>query len=100
MLGEAAAYGRKQALTDVANYGREGITGERPRGEIGFSSLRGGSVIGEHSVIFASEHERLNLEHIAENRGAFATGALVAAKYATTAKPGRLTMQDILGISA
>ncbi|WP_374763139.1 4-hydroxy-tetrahydrodipicolinate reductase [Yunchengibacter salinarum] len=98
MLGEAAADGRGRRLADVARTSREGTTGPRPEGEIGFATLRGGAVIGEHEVIFASENERLTLSHKAENRGLFAAGAVRAARWAATQAPGRYAMTDVLGL--
>lgn len=98
MLGEAAAIGRGVALDDVACKSRDGDVGPRPAGEIGFSTLRGGSVIGEHSVIFASDSERLTLSHHAENRDLFAEGAIAAALWAVKQKHGRYSMQDVLGL--
>lgn len=98
MLGEAAADGREVKLDDVACKSRDGITGEREQGEIGFASLRGGSVIGEHSVIFASESERITLSHHAENRTLFSDGAIAAALWAVGKANGRYSMQDVLGL--
>lgn len=98
MLGEAAAEGRDVKLDDVACKGRDGNDSERKEGEIGFASLRGGSVIGEHSVIFASESERIILSHHAENRGLFAEGALMAALWAVGKPHGRYSMQDVMGL--
>ncbi|WP_245999381.1 4-hydroxy-tetrahydrodipicolinate reductase [Eilatimonas milleporae] len=98
LLGEAAAHGRGVALDDVARRSRDGVIGERPAGEIGFATLRGGSVIGEHEVIFAAGSERLVLAHRAEDRGLFARGALTAARWAATAAPGRYDMLDVLGL--
>ncbi|WP_308911046.1 4-hydroxy-tetrahydrodipicolinate reductase [Pseudokordiimonas caeni] len=96
MLGEAAAKGRGVDLGTVACKARDGVIGERPVGEIGFATLRGGAVIGEHEVIFASDSERLILSHKAENRSLFAKGAVVAARFAATVPAGRYTMQDVL----
>lgn len=98
MLAEAAAAGRGVALQDVARYAREGITGARPTGEIGFSVVRGGGVIGEHSVIFAGEDEVLTLSHSARDRGLFARGALEAAVWLAGRSPGAYDMQDVLGL--
>lgn len=98
MLGEAAAEGRAVQLESVARRSRDGVIGERPDGEIGFATLRGGAVIGEHSVMFAGASERLELTHKAENRGLFADGALVAARFAATAMPARYTMAQVLGL--
>ncbi len=98
MLGEAAADGRNIALKDNFESGRDGITGERKEGAIGFAALRGGSVVGEHQAIFAGAHERLVLGHIAEDRGIFARGAVKAAQWAQGRKPGLYDMADVLGI--
>lgn len=98
MLGEAAAKGRGVALGDVRTPAREGLTGERAAGTIGFSAIRGGAVIGEHDVIFASGSERLVLSHKAENRRLFADGAVRAALWAAAQKPGRYSMTDVLGL--
>lgn len=99
MLGEAAAEGRGVSLADVKDSGRDGITGARTRGHIGFAALRGGDVVGEHDVIFASEGERLILRHIATDRMLFARGAMKATLWARGRKPGEYDMMDVLGIS-
>lgn len=99
MLGEAAAAGRGVALGDVADRGRDGQTGARAPGAIGFAALRGGSVVGEHSAIFAGEKERIVLSHIAEDRSIFARGAVAAAKWGHGRKPGIYSMLDVLGLS-
>jgi len=96
MLGEAAAEGRGVKLTDVADRGRDGLPGARKRGDIGFAALRGGSVVGEHSVIFAAEKERITLSHSAEDRAIFARGAVHAAKWGVGKGPGQFSMQDVL----
>jgi len=96
MLGEAAAEGRGQPLDALRTPAREGITGERVDGSIGFAALRGGAVIGEHEVIFASESERLVLSHKAENRGLFADGAVKAALWLVHQPPARYSMSDML----
>ena len=98
ILGEAAAKGRSVSLSDVAQHVRDGVTGVRPTGEIGFQSLRGGGVVGDHTVMFAGPAERLEISHKAEHRGLFAEGALVAARFAATANAGRYSMQDVLGL--
>ena len=98
MLGEAAARGRQVALADVAQRVRDGITGARPTGEIGFSVIRGGGIIGEHSVIFAAEDEILTLSHSARDRGLFARGAVEAARWVAGRPPGLYDMQDVLGL--
>jgi 4-hydroxy-tetrahydrodipicolinate reductase len=78
---------------------REGITGARPRGKIGFATLRGGSVVGEHAVILAGEGEVIELAHRATDRAIFARGAVKAALWARTQKPGLYSMTDVLGLS-
>ena len=97
MLGEAAARGRGVDLGRAAIRARDGITGARPEGAIGFSVVRGGGVIGEHSVIFAGEDEILTLSHSARDRGLFARGALAAARWVASRDPGVYDMQDVLG---
>jgi len=97
-LGRAAAEGRDVALDDVAQWARHGITGERKRGDIGFAVLRGGNVVGDHSVIFAVEDERLELSHKAQSRQIFARGAVHAALWSKDRAPGFYTMFDVLGI--
>ncbi len=98
MLGEAAAQGRGVNLSDVSDRGRDGETGARNRGDIGFVSLRGGDVVGEHDVIFAGEGERIILRHIASDRMLFARGAIKAALWGQSQKPGEYTMLDVLGL--
>lgn len=98
LLGEAAAKGRAIDLKDHSERGRDGITGARVSGAIGFASLRGGSVAGDHMVIFASENERIELIHRAENRAIFAKGAVKAACWLNAQKPGRYNMQEVLGL--
>jgi 4-hydroxy-tetrahydrodipicolinate reductase len=98
MLGEAAAEGRGIALADHRESGRDGITGARKRGDIGFSAIRGGDVVGEHDVIFAADGERIVLRHLATDRGIFARGALKAALWGQDRKPGEYDMLDVLGI--
>ncbi len=98
MLGQAAADGRKVSLDDVAVRCRDGHTGARRRGDIGFQSLRGGSVIGDHTVILAGEGERVELKHIASDRGIFARGAVKAALWGRGKAPGLYTMADVLGL--
>jgi len=97
MLGQAAARGRGVDLDRVSIRARDGITGARPEGAIGFSVVRGGGVIGEHSVIFAGEDEILTLSHSARDRGLFARGALAAARWAVSRDPGAYDMRDVLG---
>jgi 4-hydroxy-tetrahydrodipicolinate reductase len=100
MLGEAAAEGRGVTLDAVAVRARDGITGERTDGSIGFSVMRGGGIVGEHSVIFAAEDEILTLAHSARDRGLFARGALEAALWLVGRPPGAYDMQDVLGFRA
>ncbi len=97
-LGEAAAAGRGVALADTANWTRHGHTGERRRGDIGFSVLRGGNVVGDHTVVFAADDERLELSHKAQSRQIFARGAVHAALWSRDRKPGYYTMLDVLGM--
>ena len=98
MLGRAAAEGRGVVLDQHSARGRDGITGERRSGDIGFASLRGGTAAGDHSVIFAGPSERLVLSHQAEDRMIFAHGALKAALWAHGKPPGYYTMSDVLGL--
>jgi 4-hydroxy-tetrahydrodipicolinate reductase len=100
LLGEAAALGRGGQLSTLALPPRTGHTGARPAGAIGFAALRGGSVVGDHSVIFAGPGERLELAHRAEDRGIFARGAIHAALWARQRRPGLYSMRDVLGIDA
>lgn len=99
LLGQAAAEGRGVALADVADRGRDGITGERAEGAIGFAALRGGSVAGDHQVILAAEGERIELGHRAESRAIFARGAVKAALWIAGRAPGRYAMKDVLGLA-
>src|SRR4051812_11135710 len=98
LLGRAAAEGRGVELESVAERGRDGLTGPREAGRIGFASLRGGSVAGEHLAIFAAEGERLELGHRAESRAIFARGALEAALWLVGKPAGRYAMADVLGL--
>lgn len=98
MLGEAAAQGRNVALSDASDRGRDGITGARKRGDIGFSAIRGGDVVGEHDVIFAADGERIVLRHLASDRAIFARGALKAALWGQGKGPGQFDMMDVLGL--
>ena len=97
-LAEAAAQGREVSLGDVARKTRDGQIGPRPAGEIGISTLRGGDVVGDHTVIFASEGERIELTHKASSRQIFARGAVRAALWAVGRKPGLYSMLDVLGL--
>ena len=98
MFGRAAAEGRGVDLATHSARGRDGETGARKPGDIGFASLRGGTVVGEHSVIFAGPAERIELVHRAEDRMIFARGALHAAAWARGQKPGLYSMADVLGL--
>ena len=98
MLGEAAAEGRGVALAQVADRGRDGMTGARRRGDIGFAAIRGGDIIGEHDVMFAADGERIHLRHVATDRSIYARGALKAALWGIGRKPGEYDMLDVLGL--
>ncbi len=98
LLGEAAARGRGADLHEEAVRGRDGVTGARKAGTIGFASLRGGSVAGDHSVHFLADNERLTLSHLAENRGIFARGAVRAAEWIIGREPGRYGMGEVLDL--
>jgi 4-hydroxy-tetrahydrodipicolinate reductase len=98
LLGEAAAEARGISLPKNAVRAREGITGERQPGTIGFASVRGGTMVGEHQVILAGPYERIVLGHIAEDRAIFANGAIAAARWGQGRKPGLYNMGDVLGI--
>jgi 4-hydroxy-tetrahydrodipicolinate reductase len=97
-LGRAAAEGRNVAFDDVAVLSREGQTGERKKGDIGFATLRGGDATGDHTVLFAADGERLELSHKSSSRQIFARGAVRAALWAGGQKPGFYTMFDVLGL--
>ncbi len=98
MLGRAAAAGRAIELAQHSARGRDGMTGARRSGDIGFAALRGGTVVGDHTVIFAGPAERIELTHRAEDRMIFARGALHAALWARGKKPGLYSMADVLGL--
>ncbi|NWK98219.1 4-hydroxy-tetrahydrodipicolinate reductase [Sphingobium lactosutens] len=98
LLGEAAARGRGIVLADNSERGRDGITGARAKGAIGFAALRGGSVAGDHQVIFAAEGERIELGHRAENRTIFARGAIKGAQWLLGQSAGRYDMKGVLGL--
>jgi 4-hydroxy-tetrahydrodipicolinate reductase len=100
LLGEAAAQGRAVSLKEKRVSGRDGITGARKAGDIGFAALRGGSVVGDHTVIFAAAGERIELRHIAEDRSLFANGAVKAALWARGRAPGLYSMLDVLGLNS
>ncbi|TDX64899.1 dihydrodipicolinate reductase [Methylosinus sp. sav-2] len=99
LLGEAAARGREIALAEHSARARDGLTGARREGDIGFASLRGGTVVGEHSVIFAGAGERIELAHRAEDRGIFARGAIAAAVWTRGRPAGLYSMADVLGLA-
>ena len=98
MLGEAAAEGRGVKLASARDSGRDGITGARKPGAIGFSAIRGGDIVGEHDVMFAAEGERIILRHMATDRAIFARGGLKAALWGLGQKPGEYDMVDVLGL--
>ncbi|TMM52354.1 4-hydroxy-tetrahydrodipicolinate reductase [Sulfitobacter sabulilitoris] len=98
MLGEAAADGRGVALADVRDSGRDGMTGARTRGHIGFSAIRGGDIVGEHDVMFAAAGERIVLRHVASDRAVFGRGAIKAALWGQGRRPGEYDMLDVLGL--
>lgn len=98
MLGEAAAEGRGVKLADVEDRARDGITGARTKGDIGFSVIRGGDIVGEHDVLFAAPGERIILRHMATDRAIFARGAVKAALWGQGKAPGEYDMVDVLGL--
>jgi 4-hydroxy-tetrahydrodipicolinate reductase len=100
LLGAAAARGINVTLEDHAVRGRDGQTGVRAKAAIGFASLRGGTVVGDHSVIFAGPGERIELTHKAEDRRIFARGAVQAALWGKAKKPGLYSMTDVLDLSS
>ena len=99
LLGEAAARGREIDLAAHSVRSRDGHTGARKTGDIGFAALRGGTVVGDHSVMFAGAGERITLAHHAEDRSLFANGAIKAALWARGRKPGLYSMLDVLGLN-
>ncbi|SEW45201.1 dihydrodipicolinate reductase [Cognatiyoonia koreensis] len=98
MLGEAAAEGRGVKLADVRDSGRDGMTGARMRGNIGFAAIRGGDIVGDHDVLFAAKSEQITLRHRAMDRTVFAKGALKAALWGQDKSPGEYDMVDVLGL--
>ncbi len=100
MLGQAAAEGRGVDLEAMSERGRDGLTGARGPGAIGFSVMRGGGIVGEHSVVFAAEDEIISLSHSARDRSLFARGAIEAARWAAGRPPGLYDMSDVLGLGA
>lgn len=98
MLGEAAAAGRETTIAETGVQGRAGLVGARARGTIGFSSLRGGTVVGDHNVVFAGNGERIEIGHYAQDRAIFAAGAVRAALWLAGRAPGRYRMDQVLGL--
>lgn len=98
MLGEAAAAGRETTIAETGVQGRAGLVGARARGTIGFSSLRGGTVVGDHNVVFAGNGERIEIGHYAQDRAIFAAGAVKAALWLAGRAPGRYRMDQVLGL--
>lgn len=98
MLGEAAAEGRGVSLAEKRDSGRDGITGARKKGDIGFAVIRGGDIVGEHDVMFISGEDQITLRHVARDRSLFAKGALKAALWGQGQKPGQYDMFDVLGL--
>jgi 4-hydroxy-tetrahydrodipicolinate reductase len=98
-LSEILADVRELQIKEAIRHGREGIVGARTQNEIGMHSLRGGDVVGDHTVVYATQGERLELTHKASSRDTFANGALRAAKWALTQEPGLYSMQDVLGLA-
>jgi 4-hydroxy-tetrahydrodipicolinate reductase len=98
MLGNAAADGREVSLSQVRDGGRDGITGSRNKGDIGFVSVRGGDVVGEHDVLFAADGERITLRHVATDRAIFVRGAIKAVEWGINQAPGEYSMEDVLGL--
>ncbi|MEJ2041724.1 MAG: 4-hydroxy-tetrahydrodipicolinate reductase [Reinekea sp.] len=99
MMGNAVADAMQVKLSDVGVFAREGITGARKPGSIGFSAIRGGDIVGEHTVMFAAEGERLEISHKASSRQTFARGAVRAAKWLVKKSSGQYSMEDVLGFS-
>jgi 4-hydroxy-tetrahydrodipicolinate reductase len=97
-LGRAVAHGRDAPLEKLAVYGRHGSSGPRPEGSIGFAVIRGGDIVGDHRLVFAGPGERLELAHHAEDRSAFARGALAAARWVIGRPPALYSMHDVLGL--
>jgi 4-hydroxy-tetrahydrodipicolinate reductase len=97
-MGEVIAEARGQHLSDVGVYCREGVTGERPASAIGFATVRGGDIVGDHTVMFAGTGERVEISHKASSRATFAEGALRAARFLTDKQRGMFDMQDVLGL--
>ncbi len=98
MLGEAAARGIGKPLADLAVHDRHGVTGERAKGAIGFASLRAGDIVGDHTVFFAGQGERIEIRHVATSRSNFANGAMAAARFLAGKRTGLFDMRDVLGL--
>ena len=98
MMAEAVANARQQNLKDVVVYGREGQTGERQQGSIGIHAIRGGEIVGEHTVMFIADGEMVEITHKARNRMTFATGAVRASVWVTQQPPAQYDMQDVLSL--
>jgi 4-hydroxy-tetrahydrodipicolinate reductase len=98
MLGEVAAGVIGKPLAEIAAYARHGNTGERRQGDIGFAAIRGGDIVGEHTVMYAGDGERVEIRHIASSRTNFASGAMAAARFLAGRKSGLFDMQDVLGL--
>ena len=98
LLARAIAKAKGISLDDTALYGRHGHTGERPSGVIGIHAVRGGDIVGDHTVLFAGDGERIELVHRAHSRDTLAKGALRAAKFLVRRPPGLYTMDDVLGL--
>ncbi len=97
-LAKAVAKGHDVNLSSVANYGREGLVGARPKGEIGIHAVRGGDIVGDHTVLFAGDGERIEIKHMAHSRSTFANGAVKAGVFLSTKSSGFYTMFDVLGL--
>ena len=97
-MGTFVAQARKVQLSEALRHGREGIVGERTASEIGIHAIRGGDVVGDHTVIFAANGERVELTHKASSRDTFANGAIRAAGWLVGKEPGIYDMQDVLGL--
>jgi 4-hydroxy-tetrahydrodipicolinate reductase len=95
-LAEVIAQAKGKAIKDIAIFGREGNVGQRPKGQIGIHSVRGGDIVGDHTVVYAGDNERIEIVHRAHSRDVFANGALRAAKYLAERSPGLYNMQDVL----
>jgi 4-hydroxy-tetrahydrodipicolinate reductase len=99
-MGEVIAGALGQSLNDVAVYAREGHTGERKPGSIGFATIRGGDIVGDHTVLFAGEGERIEISHKSSSRQSYAQGSIRAARFLENKKSGLFDMQDVLGLRA